>query len=196
MYHPLDRPISPQKQRIIERANKLRGMLVGSYSQVEYLLGNLWVSMEQVDPYFTKRNEFPYRLPSRVKAIRQLLDVPHGPLFQFRAKAVELLDEMDAYERHRRMMAHGYMEVEHSASGHLVRVRFYEPTKDDAANEVHTEMSLNKMEADAKKAADFAGRWMRLQFDIHAQFGWVAPATTLRSHKSQGIVVQSRRRPS
>jgi hypothetical protein len=57
-------------------------------------------------------------------------------------------------------------------------------------------MSLNKMEADAKKAADFAGRWMRLQFDIHAQFGWVAPATTLRSHKSQGIVVQSRRRPS
>lgn len=67
MYHPLDRPISPQKQRIIERANKLRGMLVGSYSQVEYLLGNLWVSMEQVDPYSPSVMNFltVYRAGSR-----------------------------------------------------------------------------------------------------------------------------------
>jgi hypothetical protein len=171
MAHPLDRPLTNQKKRFIDRANRLRGVLVGSYSQVEFLLGHLWVSME---PFDIQRGNFPYRAETRLKEARRMFEIAGSPLFPYRDRALGILSELELHERNRHFMAHGYMDLKETKTGDPdVHVRCYRPKPDDP-NEEEIRWTLNQMEAEAKKATDVCGRWMRLHYDIHAQLGWVA----------------------
>lgn len=189
MPHPLDRPLTRQKQKVIEHVNMLRGMLIGSYSHVEYLIGSIWLSMEDVAPYHTRGKQFPYRVDSRIAAVRPLFETDDGPLLTFRDEALKLLGEFDDHALYRNMMAHGYMEVINDDGDYSIRVRYFRPTKEDTAGELHEKITLNRLKADAAKAADFCGRFMRLVYDIHERFGWVAPASARVSSKTAGVVL-------
>ena len=181
--------MTAQQKRVIDRAHRVRGLFVGSYAQVEYLLGNLWLALENVAPYFTKPSEFPFQVNTRIGNARKLFDIGDGPLFRFRDRAIPLFKEMEEdHKLDRHVMAHGYIDVRAVAEDSTITIRCFRPTKDEPAKEIMQRLSLNQMEANAKKAADFAGRWLKLMFDIHEFFGWVAPATGVVSQNAQGVV--------
>jgi hypothetical protein len=144
--------------------------------------------MENVEPYFTEPSKFPRKVSKRIKNARALFDVEDGPLFRFRDRAVLLFEEMEDHQLNRHIMAHGYIDVTASANDAIVTIRCFRPTEEDPAKEILQRISLNQMEADANKATDFAGRWLKLFFDIHLFFGWVAPATHLISQNTKGVV--------
>jgi cytochrome P450 len=85
-----------------------------------------------------------------------------------------LLDELADHERTRHFMAHGYMDLSSDGrGGYKVLVRCFRPKSSTDPNEEQIRWTLEEMEAEANRASEFCGRWIRLQYDIHADFGWV-----------------------
>jgi hypothetical protein len=174
MEHPLDRPLNASQRGAIDAAQRLRGMLVGSYAQIEFLIGHLCESMSKVEPYAALGEGFPFRAENRIRVARKYFALENAPLYKFRDAAQALLDELADHERTRHFMAHGYMDLSSDGrGGYKVLVRCYRPKSPGDPNEEQIRWTLDEMEAEANRASEFCGRWIRLQYDIHADFGWV-----------------------
>jgi hypothetical protein len=91
---------------LIDEGTYLRGRIIASYAQVEFLLADLISKLE---------DRFAYRIESRIKGVRRIADMPGYEAYRYDLH--RLSDELLIYEELRHFMAHGFMQAEVSREG-------------------------------------------------------------------------------
>jgi hypothetical protein len=121
-----NRMASENKVEIIKQAAFLRGAIITSFAQVEFLLADLAVKCQRFPEYESMLAKFPYKLEDRMKAIQRLLEVP-GPLAAYRKEAEPLIAKIIDYEELRHFLAHGLLMMKTFEGGHILEYRMYRP---------------------------------------------------------------------
>jgi hypothetical protein len=88
-------------QNLIDEAIYLRGRIIASYAQVEFLLADLISKLE---------DRFAYRIESRIKGVRKIAEMPGYESYRYDLN--RLADELLIYDELRHFMAHGFMRAE------------------------------------------------------------------------------------
>jgi hypothetical protein len=88
-------------RNLVDEALYLRGRIVASYSQVEFLLADLISKLE---------DRFAYRIESRIKGVRKIAELPGYEAY--RKDLHRLSDELLIYDELRHFMAHGFMRMD------------------------------------------------------------------------------------
>jgi hypothetical protein len=89
---------SELQKSLIEDATYLRGKILTSYAQVEFLLADLSVKLDL---------KFPYRIQDRIKAAKRISERPSFETYKDELAAV--CDQLLEYDEIRNLMAHGFL---------------------------------------------------------------------------------------
>jgi hypothetical protein len=110
--------VTEQQKKLIDDLIYLRGRIITSYSQVEFLLADIAVKLEL---------KFPYRIEARLKAAKRIAE-REGYEF-YKAELEEICDGLVQYDDIRKYMAHGWASLEvDSRDNHRFELRMYERT--------------------------------------------------------------------
>jgi hypothetical protein len=92
-------PTDLQKS-LVDEALYLRGRIVASYSQVEFLLANISVKLDL---------RFPYLIKDRIKAVKRIVE--RAGYEGYKEDLDRMCDELLQYDDLRHFMAHGFMSL-------------------------------------------------------------------------------------
>lgn len=102
---------------LTDRAAYLRGRYLTSYAQCEFLLADLSVKVD---------NRFLYALQKRINAAKAMAE-SDGPLNDYAADFVPLIEAIVDWSERRHWLAHGFMTLFRDPSGaHAFEYRRYE----------------------------------------------------------------------
>ena len=118
-------------QKAVHDAAFLRGTIITSYAQVEFLLGDIWPCCQSRPEYRDHvRQTFPYRLEDRLKTVKTLMTLP-GPLTTHAPEMSSLIDEILLYEDIRHFMAHALVRISREADeGFMIEYRLHSTSKE------------------------------------------------------------------
>jgi hypothetical protein len=91
---------SELQKSLVDEAIYLRGRIISSYSQVEFLLANISVKLDL---------RFPYLIKDRIKAVKRIAERPGYEVYQ--ESLERLCDELLQYDDLRTFMAHGFLSL-------------------------------------------------------------------------------------
>jgi hypothetical protein len=94
------------RKALVDEALYLRGRIIASYAQVEFLLADLISKLE---------DRFAYRIESRIKGVRKIAEMAGFEVYRYDLN--RLSDELLVYEELRHFMAHGFMRAEFGKGG-------------------------------------------------------------------------------
>lgn len=97
---------SDRAKALISDADRLRGRIIGAYSQVEHLITDIVLRARRLECYAHLPEGLPYRLKTRIERVEALFE-QEGPLKRYAPRAKPLLNGLTRYEGIRVMMAHG-----------------------------------------------------------------------------------------
>jgi hypothetical protein len=89
-----------QQKALIDEALYLRGRIIASYAQAEFLLADLVVKLDM---------SFPYLIESRIKAIKKIAKRPGYEVYQDDLQRIS--KELSQYDELRHFMAHGFLSL-------------------------------------------------------------------------------------
>ncbi len=120
---------------LIRSAHFLRGAIISSYAQVEFLLTDLNMRCRLRPAYAEIASGFPYKLESKIARAKKLVAAP-GPLSAYAHDVLALVDRISAYETYRHFIAHGQMVVStrETAPAPII-FRMYQPGKKNTPEE-------------------------------------------------------------
>lgn len=147
-------PTDGQKE-IIKTAALLRGTIITSFAQVEFVLADFAVKCERFPEYKLLIKKFPYRLEDRIKAVQALIAAP-GPLAAYREEIQLLINRILKFEEMRHFLAHGCLIVKVSGEGHLLEYRMYRPVKGGRLELGFLETNVDQLSYAAKEIASYA----------------------------------------
>jgi hypothetical protein len=121
--------VSEETKALVNHAIYLRGNIITSYAHIEFLLADICLKAWQLGEYAHLGGAIPYKIESRIKAVRALLEVD-GPLKAYREGIQPALDTLLDFEKRRHFIAHGLMTVTPMPpSDALLEYRLYRTTK-------------------------------------------------------------------
>ena len=91
---------SEMQKSLVDEAIYLRGRIVSSYSQVEFLLANISVKLDL---------RFPYLIKERIKAVKRIAERPGYE--GYKDDLHQLCEELLKYDELRTFMAHGFLSL-------------------------------------------------------------------------------------
>jgi hypothetical protein len=91
---------SELQKSLVDEAIYLRGRIISSYSQVEFLLADISVKLDL---------RFPYLIKDRIKAARRIAERPGYQVYK--ESLDRLCDELLQYDDLRTFMAHGFLSL-------------------------------------------------------------------------------------
>jgi hypothetical protein len=95
----MSEPSALQKS-LVDEALFLRGRIIASYSQVEFLLADISVKLDL---------RFPYRIKDRITAAKRIAERPgYEP---YKDELSQVCDELLQYDEIRNFMAHGFLSL-------------------------------------------------------------------------------------
>jgi len=101
---------------LIDEATYLRGRIVTSYSQVEFLLADISVKLDL---------KFPYLIKDRIKAVRSILE--RDGYNNYKVDLANVCDELLQYDEMRNFMAHRFLTLTTDRQdNHLLEFRLYQ----------------------------------------------------------------------
>lgn len=108
--------ISPEHQKLMDDIIYLRGRILTSYAQVEFLLADFAVKLEL---------KFPYRIADRLKAAKRSAAKPgYEP---YKQELEEICDRLLEFDDLRNYMAHGWAELTVDKLGkHVFQLLMYQ----------------------------------------------------------------------
>jgi len=113
--------VSENMKAMIERATYLRGRILTSYSQVEFLLADISVKLGL---------KFPYLVRKRISAVKRIADRPGFEIYQVELERV--CDDLLRYDELRNFMAHGFMMLHvDKIEDHRLEYRMYQRDGED-----------------------------------------------------------------
>jgi hypothetical protein len=98
--------ITDYHRTLVDEALWLRGRIVASYSQVEFLLADIAVKLDL---------RFPYLIKDRIKAVKRIAERPGYEIYKTELEMV--CDDLLRYDEIRTFMAHGFMRVDFDKLG-------------------------------------------------------------------------------
>ena len=91
---------SDRQKALVDEAIYLRGRIVASYAQVEFLLADLVVKLDL---------HFPYLVDARIKAVKKIAERPGYEIY--REELDRVCDELSQYDELRHFMTHGFLSL-------------------------------------------------------------------------------------
>ncbi|MDP1582980.1 MAG: hypothetical protein Q8M18_06085 [Bradyrhizobium sp.] len=108
--------VSDENRKLIDDIVYLRGRIVTSYCQVEFLLADIAVKLEL---------KFPYLITARLKAAKRIAE--REGYEAYKAELEEICDGLGEYDDIRKFMAHGWAVLEVDKAGnHRFELLMYE----------------------------------------------------------------------
>jgi hypothetical protein len=89
-----------QQKSLVDESFYLRGRIIGSYAQVEYLLADISVKLDL---------RFPYLIDARIKAARRIAEREGYQIYKDELDGV--CDELLRYDEIRHFLAHGFLSL-------------------------------------------------------------------------------------
>lgn len=139
-------------QSLIEEATYLRGKILTSYAQVEFLLADLSVKLDL---------RFPYRIQNRIKAAKTISERPGFE--DYKEELATVCDQLLEYDEIRNLMAHGFLMLTTDKKGnHKFDMRLYQRASKDAFNLLEIETSIPRLRAGAEHIGEYVTRAVAL----------------------------------
>jgi hypothetical protein len=142
-------PVLPRvvaRLSLIKTATYLRGQIVTSYAQVEFLQADVSVKLDL---------KCPYLIRDRIKAVKQIAESPCYEIYKDELDRV--WDDSLQYDEMRNFMAHGFMMLTtDKADNHSFVFRLYQRESSEKFNLITVETTLPRMQA----ASDLSTRYV------------------------------------
>jgi len=154
----MNEPSELQKS-LIEEATYLRGKILTSYAQVEFLLADLSVKLDL---------KFPYRIADRIKAAKRISERPGFETYKDELAIV--CDQLLEYDEIRNLMAHGFlMLVTDKLGNHRFDMRLYRRESEGKFNRLDIETSIVRLRATADHIVEYVRRAVTLFSKIYLE---------------------------
>ncbi|RYF09738.1 MAG: hypothetical protein EOO77_23105 [Oxalobacteraceae bacterium] len=162
-------------QAQLEEALRLRGWLVNSFAQVEYLLGDLILQCQKFPCYDEHTKTLPHGANTRIERVRAILKIS-GPLDSDADDLAAILDHLGRQQDTRNLLVHGFTTALYTATG-AVGLHFQkfhrQPDRQDARL-VKTFTLSNLL-----KERDEQGKFAKAAVDrfqaVYDRLGWHGP---------------------
>jgi hypothetical protein len=102
--------VTDASKAFVNHAVYLRGNIIISYAHIEFLLTDICLKAWQLSEYSQFARAFPYRIESRIRAVRTLFE-SEGPLKRHHQGIQPALDKLLNFEELRHFVAHGLLIV-------------------------------------------------------------------------------------
>lgn len=110
--------VTDDQKKLVDDIIYLRGRIITSYSQVEFLLADIAVKLEL---------KFPYRIDARLKAAKRIAE--REGYESYKAELAEVCDGLAQFDDIRKYMAHGWANLDVDKVGnHRFQLLMYERT--------------------------------------------------------------------
>lgn len=111
----MTQPTGFLQSSLVDEATFLRGRIVTSYAQIEFLLGDISVKLSM---------KFPYFIDKRIKEVKRIAE--RKGYEAYRDELDRMCGELLRYTDLRHFMVHGFMELETDSNhNHSFRLRRY-----------------------------------------------------------------------
>lgn len=108
--------VSEIQKALVEESTYLRGLILRSYSQVEFLLADMSVKLDL---------KFPYLIKKRINAARRIAE--RSGFESYKDDLNQVCDDLLMHDEMRNMMAHGFLMLAMDKSGnHEFELRMYQ----------------------------------------------------------------------
>jgi hypothetical protein len=108
--------ITDEQKKLVDDIIYLRGRIVTSYCQVEFLLADIAVKLEL---------KFPYLISARLKAAKRIVE--REGYEAYKAELEDICDGLSQYDDIRKFMAHGWANLQVDKQGnHKFELLMYE----------------------------------------------------------------------
>ena len=159
---------------LIEEAFYLRGRILASYSQIEFLLADISVKLDL---------KFPYRIEKRIKAVKRIAERPGYE--GYKDELSKVCDELLRYDELRNFMAHGFMMLNIGLeNSHEFEIQLYQRTDSENFNLITIKTSIPRMKAASDQITEYCSHAMRLFSRIYLEKRLEDP--------SEGILIEPR----
>jgi hypothetical protein len=95
---------------MINDVQRLRGVILNSYAQVEFLAADFAVKCKHLPQYNELVKKFPYATKKRVEAVKEIATAP-GPISPYRVELTSQIGRLLQFEELRNFMAHGFLSI-------------------------------------------------------------------------------------
>jgi hypothetical protein len=159
-YWAMVEPSEFQKS-LIEQVTYLRGRIITSYAQVEFLLADISVKLDL---------RFPYRISDRIKAAKRIGERPGYQAYKEDIDRV--CDELLIYAEMRNFLAHGFlMLTTDKTNNHEFQFRMYQRTEQGEFNLVLINTNTARLKLAAQNTDDYVQRAHALFRRIYLEKG-------------------------
>jgi hypothetical protein len=158
----------------VEEGQRFRGWIANSYSQIEFLLGDLIIRSRQFPQYQLQTQRLPNKVTSRIRAVSAMLEV-EGPLSPFSNRLRDLIRKFELTHDVRNLLSHGFSIYNRNTAGESwfeFRKHHVEGTVEELL--VIRNFRLSELEDEHRKFTELAQETMIEFRRIHDHFGWSA----------------------
>jgi hypothetical protein len=144
--------LTEEDRKLVDDIIYLRGRIITSYSQVEFLLADIAIKLEL---------KFPYPIAARLKAAKRIAE--RDGYEAYKEELNEICDGLEKYDDIRNFAAHGWADLSIDKQGnHVFDLIMYRREGDGQFNLFRARTSRERLHAAADDINDFTGRVMRL----------------------------------
>lgn len=167
----MDKHPTEFQRALVEEATYLRGRILTSYAQVEFLLADISVKLDL---------KFPYLIKKRIKAVQRIAERPQYD--RYKAELSFVCDRLLEYDDLRNFMAHGFVKLTtDKAQRHQFEMRLYQRSESDAFELVTLKTTIEKL----RESAEQIGRYVEESLSI---FSRIYLEMKLEDPESSGLV--------
>ncbi|MCJ2042884.1 hypothetical protein MKK55_28635 [Methylobacterium sp. J-059] len=149
----------------------LRGRIITSYSQIEFLVGDLFRLLQRS---YNKADEdevpLPYRIEGRIRSLTRLCS-NISDMDPYRTKLKNGLDEILEFSELRNYMAHGYVDVDKYLDGYKFRFLMYKFLPKGEVELHKMDVQLDKLQRTSDVINECTERLMELVREIYITLG-------------------------
>lgn len=162
-------------QAQIDEGQRLRGWVVNSFAQVEYLIGDLILRCCAFTEYEEHTRTLPHGAADRIRKTTAMLTSP-GPLDPDADDIRAVLEQLAARQDIRNLLVHGFCTIVHTPAGELGFhfQKFHRHPDRQDARLIRT-FTLEQLHNERDGQAVFATAALQLFAGIHDRFGWIGP---------------------
>lgn len=156
----MSKPLEWQKA-LVDEALFLRGRIVASYSQVEFLLADISVKLDL---------RFPYRIQDRIKAAKRIAE--REGYEGYKAELETICDQLLEYDEIRHFMAHGFLTLTTDRNGnHQFEFLRHEREGEGKFTLLQGKTEVGHLRAAADDITAYTGRAIELFRQIYLEKG-------------------------
>lgn len=151
--------LSELQKSLVDRCTYLRGRILTSYAQVEFLLADISVKLDL---------HFPYPVKERIKTAKHIADRPGFEVY--RDELVEVCEKLLEFEELRRLMAHGFVTLTTDRhDNHMFDFRLYQRNSKNNFQLLQVYLDISHMEYNAESIRLYVNRAVDLFSRIYLE---------------------------